>query len=106
MRNPTRVKTGNPLKPAALTRPTAAMSPPTGHNVTVTIVNHEACSHVHIVVSDKTGFYNATNAHFDGYDHDDVSLEFADNYLYSYELKSICANFDDLCLEFGDIPAA
>jgi hypothetical protein len=79
---------------------------PTGHNVCVTIVNHETCSHVHIVVSDETGFYNASNAHFDGYDHDEVSLEFADNYLYSYELQSICANFDNLCLEFGNMPAA
>ena len=93
------------MKSAALTRLTAAMSP-TGHNVTVTIVNHETCSHVHIVVSDDTGFYNASNAHFDGRDHDEVSFDFVENYLHSYELKSICEDFDEICLEFGDMPAA
>lgn len=79
---------------------------PTGHNVTVHTINHEASSHVHIVVSDATGFYNASNAYFDGVNHDIVSSNFADNYLQSSELKRICKCFDEICLEFGDIPAA
>lgn len=79
---------------------------PTGHNVCVTIVNHETCSHVHIVVSDETGFVNATKAYFEGLNHDLVCSEFADHYLQGSELKGICHYFDDICLEFGDMPAA
>ena len=79
---------------------------PTGHKVTVHTINHEMCSHVHIVVSDATGFVNASNAYFDGLNHNNVCSEFADCYLQSSELQGICHYFDELCLEFGDAPAA
>lgn len=79
---------------------------PTGHKVTVTMINHETCSHVHIVVSDATGFVNASNACFGGLNHDTVCSKFVDSYLQSSELKGICHYFDELCLEFGNTPAA
>ena len=79
---------------------------PTGHKVTVTIVNHEICSHAHIIVSDATGFCNASNAYFEGLNHDHVCSEFVDTYLQSSELKGICQYFDEICLEFGKTPAA
>ena len=73
---------------------------PTGHCVSVQMVHHEMCSHVHIQVTDENAFVNACNVHFDGFNHENVSDCFVENYLQGSDLQGICKYFDEMCIEF------
>ena len=73
---------------------------PTGHCVSVQMVHHEMCTHVHIQVTDKNAFVNACNVHFDGFNHENVSDCFVENYLQGSDLQGICKYFDEMCIEF------
>lgn len=75
----------------------------TGHYVSVQMVHHEMCSHVHIQVTDETAFVNACNVHFDGFNHETVASDFVENYLCGSDLEGICKYFDELCIEFDAV---
>lgn len=74
----------------------------TGHYVTVRSTHYETCSHVHIQVSNDSGYYNACNVHFSGFNHENTSACFVKTYLQGSDLQGICKYFDELYIEYED----
>ncbi len=66
--------------------------------ITATVSHFLSTSCIRVRVEDEDSYVNAINVHMWGINHERYSDLFAQNYLESPELYSICVNFDKLCV--------